>query len=48
MNYYDEIKNKLIDDEKLDVVDFIKNPIRIKNNQNYEIISENVLQKLIM
>ena len=43
-----ETKLKLIDKEKSKVEDFIKNPIVIKNNNNYEIISEKVLQKLIL
>jgi len=40
-------KNKLKQNEKLDVKDFVKNPIIIKNN-NYEVISEKILQKLIL
>ena len=30
------------------LVDFVKNPIMIKNNNNYEVISEKILQKLIL
>ena len=41
-------KNKLKQNEKLDVKDFIKSPIVIKNNNNYEIISEKILQTLIL
>lgn len=41
-------KNKLINEEQSDVVDFIKNPILIKNNCNYDIISEKILQKIIL
>ena len=41
-------KNKLRQQEKLGVIDFVKNPIRIKNNQNYEVLSEKALQKLIL
>ena len=41
-------KLKLIKEEKLEVQDAIKNPIMIKNKTNYEIISEKVLQKLIL
>ena len=41
-------KNKLIKKEKSSVVDFVKSPIQIKNNWNKEIISEKVLQKLIL
>ena len=43
-----ETKNKLTEKEKTSVVDFVKNPIKIKNNSNYESISENVLQRLIL
>lgn len=48
MNYYKEIKNKLITKEKTRVKDLVKNPIIIKNNNNYEVISEKILQKLIL
>ena len=41
-------KNKLIKKEKSNVVDFVKNPIQIKNNWNNEIISEKLLQRLIL
>ena len=41
-------KLKLINKAEPKVEDFIKNPIIIKNNSNYEIISEKVLQKLIL
>ena len=30
------------------IIDFVKNPIVIRNNNNYEIILEKVLQKLIL
>ena len=43
-----DTKNKLISKQESNVVDFIKSPIIIKNNKNYEIISEKVLQKLIL
>ena len=43
-----DTKNKLIEKEESNIVDFIKNPIMIKNNNNYEILSEKVLQKLIL
>ena len=43
-----ETKNKLIIKEDTKVDDLIKNPIVIKNNKNYEIISEKILQKLIL
>ena len=41
-------KNKLINKEKTIVSDFIKNPIVITNTKNYEIVSEKVLQKIIL
>ena len=41
-------KYKLIKNEDTKVDDFIKNPIIIKNNLNYEIISEKALQKMIL
>lgn len=41
-------KNKLINKEEFSVVAFVKNPILIKNSSNYEIISEKILQKLIL
>ena len=41
-------KNKLIKKKKSNVVDFVKSPIQIKNNWNNEIISEKLLQKLIL
>ena len=44
----DKTKQKLISSKKPSVVDFIKNPIAIKNTTNKEIISEKVLQKVIL
>lgn len=41
-------KNKLINKNEVSVVDFVKNPILIKNSNNYENISERILQKLIL
>ena len=43
-----DTKNKLIKKEKSSVVDFVKSPIQIKNNWNKEIISEKLLQKIIL
>ncbi len=43
-----ETKDKLINNTTPAVTDFIKNPIVIKNNTNKEIISEKVLQRLIL
>ena len=40
----DKTKNKLINNEDIEIKDFIKNPIIIKNNNN-EILSEKLLQK---
>ena len=44
----DKTKNKLIKKEKSSVTDFIKNPILIRNNHNYEDVSEKLLQKLVL
>ena len=41
-------KEKLKNDEKLNLKDSIQNPIIIKNNLNVEKISEKVLQKLVI
>lgn len=41
-------KRKLATKESPKVKDFIKNPIMINNNSNYEIISEKILQKLVL
>ena len=44
----EEAKNKLITREETKVNDLVKDPIIIKNSSNYEIISEKILQKLIL
>ena len=41
-------KYKLICQKEYNIVDFVKNPILIKNNYKYENISEEMLQKLIL
>jgi predicted nuclease of restriction endonuclease-like (RecB) superfamily len=43
-----ETRNKIIKKEDNKITDLIKNPILINNNYNYEIISEKVLQGLIL
>ena len=43
-----ETKNKLINKENIEIKDLVPNPIIIKNSNNYEFISEKVLQKLIV
>ncbi len=43
-----ETKNKLIIDKKLEVKDFVPNPILIKNRCNIEIATEKALHKLII
>ena len=40
--------NKLVTKEEIKINDFIKNPILIKNTNNYNEISEKILQKLIL
>ena len=44
----DKTKEKFISSQETSIVDFIKNPIIIKNTTNKEIISEKVLQKVIL
>lgn len=44
----EETKNKLINNEKLNIKDNIKNPILIKNIHNYTETTEKILQKLIL
>lgn len=44
----DNTKNKLVNNEETNVIDYIKNPIHIKNFKNLEVVSEMVLQSLIM
>lgn len=44
----DKTKQKLIEHKETKVEDLIKNPIVIRNSFNYEIISEKMLQKLIL
>ena len=44
----DNTKNKLINKEEVSIVDFVKNPIIIKNSSNYNFISEKILQRLIL
>ena len=41
-------KSKIINKKESKVIDFVKNPIIIKNSNNYETISEKILQKLIL
>lgn len=52
LNEYERLpeftKNKLIEQKEANIVDFVKNPILIKNSNNYDIFSEKVLQKLIL
>ena len=39
---------QLLNKSELSVVDFVKNPIMIKNTNNYEVISEKILKRLIL
>ena len=43
-----DTRNKLKSKNKVNVIDFVKNPIHIKNSKNKENISEKILQKLIL
>ena len=44
----EETKNKLKNKEELKVPDLVKNPIQIRNTSDYNVISEKILQKLIL
>ena len=44
----EKTKNKLINQDKSSAVDFVKNPILIRNSNRYNIFSEKILQKLIL
>lgn len=44
----EETRNKLIKKEKSNVIDFVKNPIVINNTKKGEIITEKILQRLIL
>lgn len=52
LNEYERLsentKNKIVNQKETSVIDFVKNPILIKNNSNSEIITEKILQKLIL
>ena len=41
-------RNKIISNEESNIIDFVKNPILIRNSNKYGIFSEKVLQKLIL
>ena len=44
----EDTRNQLINQDKSNVVDFVKNPFLIKNSNTYDIFSEKILQKLIL
>ena len=44
----EDTKNKIINQTESNVVDFVKNPIKIRNSNKYNIFSEKVLKKLIL
>jgi len=44
----EETKNKIIKQEEMKVIDFVKNPIIINNNLKYTKISEKILKQLIL
>ena len=52
LNEYERLpevtKNKITSKQESNIIDFVKNPIIIKNSSNYEIVSEKILQKLIL
>ena len=41
-------RNKIISNEESNIIDFVKNPIMIRNCNKYDIFSEKILQKLIL
>ena len=43
-----DVINKLKSRNEIKIIDFVKNPIHIRNNDKKEIISEKILQKLIL
>ncbi len=44
----EKTKYKLKQQAQLNVIDFVKNPIKIKNSKKYNIFSEKILQQLIL
>lgn len=44
----EKTKNKIINKLEYNAIDFVKNPILIKNSYDYKNISEKILQKLIL
>ena len=44
----DKTREKIIENKKIEIKDFIKHPIIIKSSNNYDDISEKVLQELIL
>ena len=51
-NEYDRLnditKEKLVNQEEIKLPDLVKNPITIKNSNNYEFVSEKILKNLIL
>ena len=44
----EETKNKIIINNEINIEDFVKDPINIRNRNKYEEVSEKVLQKMIL
>ena len=44
----DSTKNKLIEQKEINITDYIKDPIIIRNKNNYAEVSERVLQRMIL
>ena len=44
----EDAKNKLNNKEDLNIINYVKSPILIRNNNKYEIFSEKILQKTIL
>lgn len=44
----DDVKNNIINRNKPNILDFVKNPVIIKNSRNYNNISEKILKNIIL
>ena len=44
----DDVRNRLKSRDDIRIIDFVKNPIHIRNSNKKEVISEKILQKLIL
>ena len=44
----DDVKNNIINKDKSNILDFVKNPVIIKNSRNYNNMSEKILKNIIL